>query len=73
MSTAMGPLTIMIEALTGVVIFNPSKKNNWFAVTPKAAQISSLSTSFLGMFLMRSFPEKGKSIQNSRAAPVTRN
>ena len=70
---AMGPLTIMMEAFTGVVMARPSKKNNWLVVTPKAAQRTSLKISALGRWCIRVDPDHGSSAQKRRAAPVTRN
>ena len=72
-STAMGPLTIMMEAFTGVVIFSPSKKKSMLVVTPKAAQMARSNRSLIGMLRNRSFPENGLRNQKSSAAPVTRN
>ena len=72
-STAIGPLTIMIETFTGVVIFSPSKKKSMLVVTPKAAQVARSNRSLIGMLRNLSFPENGLRAQKSSAAPVTRN
>ena len=49
-STIIGPLTIMMEAFTGVVIFSPSKKKSMLVVTPKTAQMAKRSRSLTGIF-----------------------
>ena len=71
--TIIGPLTIMMEAFTGVVIFSPSKKKSMLVVTPKTAQMAKRNRSLTGILKKLWPPESGVSNQKSRAAPVTRN